>query len=231
MPTDTDVKTPTNAPRGTRWIGIARPGALVGVGVARASRGCDAETILRDVECGRLLWVFDFSFGTHRRCMRFLAQELAEPEAWRHSILAEAIDVIVPPTRVWFAPGEVLRRLLISKQTLLRLRRSYGLPLGNLYRDPLVQFLKQRWVGGQQNATLAAGATPATGRPVSGEKAIPCRFRPGASSRACAPMCRPPVQKTKLKPLKGLCGHSSGVVPKAKTTSGKALETPTSPNP
>lgn len=181
-------------------MGFSPRVCLAAVGTVRAVHGCTAETVFQFVESGEYLWVWDFSQGKGSiRNLKFWFDELAAVPDVRKLSLEEVIDCILPHRRAWFAPGEVCRRFSMDRKSLMRLRSELGLPVGNVSREPLAQFLRDRWIGAEKTAKKPPQAS----------------FARGASNPASATICRPKRQ-TGLKGLKeGHSGDFRGLVTKA----------------
>lgn len=125
---------------------------LLSAATLRTLLGCTSEAINKKVEAGKLLWVFNFSFsrsakGPRLDGLRFWAHELADPNGSRQLSIGEVTKEIVGTLRTKFEPGEVCLRLNIDKTKLGSIRHAMGLPLGDIRRDDLMEFLKSRWLG------------------------------------------------------------------------------------
>lgn len=130
---------------------IAQRTALVTVDTARAVRGVDAESILLEIEDGRIPWVFDIgSRDTQRRELRIWARALDGVGA---TLSAHAvIEEIIGTRRDTLRGSEVERLLLCSAQLVKQLhetRELAGELVGHtrhLRRDSLAAFLQRRRV-------------------------------------------------------------------------------------
>jgi len=110
--------------------------------------GCTAEIIFEFVEAGQYQFVWDFSNSpAGRRDLRFWFDELADAKAVRGMKLDSVIDCVLPPARLWWPPGEICLRFVLSRGGLLRLRRALGLKTGHMHRESLAKFLRPRWIG------------------------------------------------------------------------------------
>jgi hypothetical protein len=124
---------------------------LVGLPVVEAVRGCSAQTIFNEVDRGGYLWTWDFalSANAHRRELRFWIGEIPNPKEVSQCAIEQIIDEILPRSRAFFSSGDLYVRFAIAKSTLTNLRRELGVKAGVIYRAPLVEFLRRRWLGVQ----------------------------------------------------------------------------------
>lgn len=125
---------------------------LVGLEVVEAMRGCHIDKISKELESGSYLWTWDFSMRTNgrRRELRFWIGELPNPKAVAECSLEGVIAEILPPTRTVFPCGDLTVRFAMSRQMLMNFRRALGVKAtGAIYRGPLVEFLRRRWLGAQ----------------------------------------------------------------------------------
>ncbi|HXT10902.1 MAG TPA: hypothetical protein VN873_05000 [Candidatus Angelobacter sp.] len=115
-------------------------------------------TVVAMAEDGQLMWVFDISSSAtgkrgHTRELRFYFPEVVTPQFCARLTLREVIDKILPPTRKFFASGEICQLLLISRQTLGRIAREMGAELHNrvfrVSRAAFAAWLEARWIGGR----------------------------------------------------------------------------------
>ena len=126
--------------------------ALVTVDTARAVRGVDAESILAEIEDGRIPWVWDIALpGSERRELRIWAEALLSAECGARSA-ESVIGEIIGTTRPTLRGSEVERLLLCSAQMIMRLHAAgelAGALVGHtrhLRRDSLAEFLRRRRV-------------------------------------------------------------------------------------
>jgi len=124
---------------------------LVELSIVQATRGCLAETVFNEVDRGGLLWVWNFALGAklHKRELRFWVGELPNPKAVSKCSLEQIIEEILPRARTVFTGGELCLRFAVAKSTLTNLRRELAVKSGAIYRGPLVEFLRRRWLGVQ----------------------------------------------------------------------------------
>jgi hypothetical protein len=135
---------------------LAQRTELVTVDTARAVRGVDAESILAEIDDGRIPWAFDVSvLGSHqseRRELRLWATALLDGEATAKLAAEQVLDTIIGTHRETLRAPEVERLLLCSAQHVARLHATgalVGHRVGNvrhLTRASLAQFLRTRRV-------------------------------------------------------------------------------------
>jgi hypothetical protein len=124
---------------------------FAGLGTVRALKGCNAETVFKLLESGKWRWVFNVARkGASKRELRFLWDELANPQAYRNLSLSEVINDILPPGRPTYTPGEMVQCFMLSRTSLMRLRRDFGWPLGNVPRASVAAWLRVGWIGRQK---------------------------------------------------------------------------------
>jgi hypothetical protein len=136
----------------TLSLTLSQRTALVTVDTARAVRGVDAESVLDEIEDGRIPWVWDIaSLGSERRELRIWAEGLRSAECGVRSA-EDVIAEIIGTTRPTLRGSEVERLLLCSAQLVKQLHEAgelRGALVGHtrhLRRDSLAEFLRRRRV-------------------------------------------------------------------------------------
>lgn len=129
--------------------------SLLTLSTVRALRGCLTVPVRRDVESGKLLWVWDFSISknapdTNSQALRFWLIELLQRPGVKELSLEDVINQILPPGRATYSSGEFCIKFSTNKFLLhnLRQRTNWGRPM--IQRDCLARFLTARWIGAQQ---------------------------------------------------------------------------------
>jgi hypothetical protein len=126
--------------------------ALVTVDTARAVRGVDAESILAEIDDGRIPWVWDIAMpGADRRELRFWGPALEDPGT-ADQAEADVLASILGTTRPTLRGAEIEVRLLCSAPHVKRLHEAgelVGLLVGHtrhIRTDSLVAWLRRRRV-------------------------------------------------------------------------------------
>ena len=129
---------------------------LVDVYLVRAHFGCTAENIFRRVDDAtrpdHLRWVFNLSVGKgRRRNLRFWLRELIEPETCAGLTLGQVVDLILG-RRQNFRRGELEVEWVCNASLFTRLIHARALILHGttIPRQALANFLRARWIGGQE---------------------------------------------------------------------------------
>ncbi|HEY3762683.1 MAG TPA: hypothetical protein VGN23_13130 [Verrucomicrobiae bacterium] len=127
--------------------------SLLTLATVKALRGCTTDAVKRDVESGKLLWVFDFSISknapdTRSAALRVWFIELLQRPGVKQLSLENVIEQILPPTRARYTAADFCVKFSTNKITLMDLRRQFKWAVGFVTRDQLVGFLQERWIGG-----------------------------------------------------------------------------------
>jgi len=140
-----------------KQIAISDRTVFLDINGVRAARGCSADKVNALVDSGDLLWVFDLGKRRgkkHLRELRFWCPEIVEAGQVAKLDLADVILRILPIGRQSFNGSELCQWFLISRATVKRIGREIGGTVKNglLYvqREPLADFLRRRWIGGQE---------------------------------------------------------------------------------
>lgn len=127
---------------------------LGNISVVRSAHAITAEKVFNLVDNGSLLWVFDFaSGGSSRRELRFWVHEIGNPKQAASLTLEGVIDSILPPARISFGATEMRRLFSLGRASGWRLAKRLGKRNSaghwRVQRAALVNFLRQRWIGGR----------------------------------------------------------------------------------
>ena len=129
-------------------IAVSPRVCLADLFTVRVKHGCDGDAVSQMIETGQYIWVFNLARpGGSVRKLRFLLDEVTNPQSVRGLDLDAVLNRILPAARASFPPGEICLRFLISRPTWMRLRHELKLGLGNAPRKPLVEYLRSRWIG------------------------------------------------------------------------------------
>jgi hypothetical protein len=128
---------------------------LGNVGYVRAARGLTDQQVFDLVEDGQLLWVFNFARKASRqRELRFWLAEIGDPKQVAQLGIEDVLARILPQARNSFGTFDINLLLSLSKITAWRLARALGkrdsLDNWRVERRVLADFLRQRWIGGNQ---------------------------------------------------------------------------------
>jgi hypothetical protein len=142
------------SPVAGRSLPLKSSAALVPLDFVRVTRGLSTERVLKEMDRGNLLWVWDIgrSPGSprHNRELRFLADELCAPEKFRRYSLEEVITGICGERRRFWSAADLAILFLSSKVHIYLLLHSGVLPYVKQHnrmmvsREALTAFLRER---------------------------------------------------------------------------------------
>lgn len=127
--------------------------SLVDLNFVRLVRRIDTEEISAQIDCGKLIFVWDVSAtcAMRKRQLRFYLPEVVSPQFTARLRHDEVMQKILPPTRQNFFAAEVGNLLLLSRNSLAALARQLEARLIDrtfkFSRESLVTWLTSRWLG------------------------------------------------------------------------------------
>lgn len=137
-------------PLASRQLPLKRV-ALVTIDFVRASRGLSREQAWRGMEQGNPFWVWNITVKPNKlRELRFLADELCQPDAYRRATLDSVVTGILGNSRRAWRISDVSLMLMTSHCLVYELVSADQLELVSergrkmISRESLAAFLKQR---------------------------------------------------------------------------------------
>jgi hypothetical protein len=132
--------------------------ALFDIGTVRAARGITAEQVIELVKLGQLVWVFDLGLKRQKKhirsLFRFWSPEICNADSVKKLKLDEVISRILLPNHRTFSGSEIGNLFLVGRATVKRIgAETRGVVKSGrlcVQREPLVRWLRQRWIGGGQ---------------------------------------------------------------------------------
>lgn len=144
------LATTTRNPQRALPLAVPASTPLVDLNAVRAVRGVDADTILADVDEGRLRWVWNVAAQPGEiRELRFWTLEVNLPDSVRRVTLEQVTDLILGARAEWRGP-EIAQLLIVSRPTVHRLQHELkAARVGGVLkcqRSGLADFFKRRLV-------------------------------------------------------------------------------------
>jgi len=135
-------------------VNLHRRTVTVGVDVARAVLGVDAESVLAMIDSGQILWAWDIAARPSReRVVRIWTREIVAPGWGRGLEVGEVVDAVIGTQRPYLRSGELCSILFCSRahvHSLVEAGEIRGRLDGHtlwVHRDSVDGFLRRRLAG------------------------------------------------------------------------------------